>query len=164
MGTSSSEHPSNDFARVCCPMICKNAPEQSCCFIFDNPSITFGMFLNYTSELPGEQTYVIVQKSLPVYTQPFFFVVKSLRHEPALPEILAHTPPPAGLPAPRGRPPTVPRPPSTRPPPGRSPAAPRPPPDRPPALYIQTSDQPHRGRYVRNTLCRNVMCINIMCR
>ena len=31
-------------------MICKNAPDQSCRFIFDNPSITFDMFFRNASE------------------------------------------------------------------------------------------------------------------
>ena len=31
-------------------MICKNAPDQSCRSIFDNPSITFGLFFGNASE------------------------------------------------------------------------------------------------------------------
>ena len=49
-GTPIFKHPSNEFTHFSCPMICKNAPEQSCRFIFDNPSITFGLFFGNASE------------------------------------------------------------------------------------------------------------------
>ena len=47
----------------------------------------------------SDQNY-FVQKSLPVYTKPLLLVVKSLRHFPALPEVLAYAPPAAPSPLP----------------------------------------------------------------
>ena len=84
--------------------------------VFDNPSVTFEKYFAkrqpkklpqlkksppvYTKRLlaprelfqKSDQNNFIFQKSLPVYTKPLLWVVKSLRHEPALPEILAYAP------------------------------------------------------------------------
>ena len=48
----------------------------------------------------SDQNNFIFHKSLPVYTKPLLLVLKSLRREPALPEVLACAPPAAPSPLP----------------------------------------------------------------